>query len=56
MTKKEEMKDDFNLEEEVKLIQEPDWYKEAFLRVMDTSKIKSKSALDKAFKEFGEMK
>lgn len=56
MVKKEEKKEDFNLEEEVKLIQEPDWYKEAFLRVMDTGKIKNKAGLDKAFKEFGEMK
>lgn len=53
--KKEEVTD-FDFEKELELVQEPDWYKEAFTRVMDTSKIKSKSDLDKAFKEFGGMK
>ena len=54
MAKKEDK--DFNLEAEIEKIQQPDWYKKAFVRVMDTTKIKSKSDLDKAFKEFGEMK
>lgn len=56
MAKKEDKKIDFDLEAEIEAYPEPDWYKEAFTRVMDTSKIKSSDDLDKAFKEFGAMK
>lgn len=56
MAKKEDKKIDFDLEAELEAIQKPDWYKEAFTRVMDTSKIKSKADLEKAFNEFGAMK
>jgi hypothetical protein len=59
MAKKETKKNDdtaFDLEAELQAYPEPDWYKEAFTRVMDTGKIKSKSELDKALKEFGAMK
>jgi len=51
MTKKE-----FDLNKELEAYPCPDWFKRAFLKVFDTSKIKSKSDLDKAFKKFGEMK
>lgn len=34
----------------------PDWLKEAFVRVIDISKIKNQSDLNKKFKEFLEMK
>ena len=51
MTKKE-----FDLNNELEAYPCPDWFKRAFIRVCDTSKIKSKSDLDKAFKKFGEMK
>ena len=56
MAKKEDKKIDFDLEAELEAIPEPDWYKKAFTQVIDTSKIKSKSDLEKAFKEFGGMK
>ena len=59
MAKKESKKNDdtaFDFEAELQAYPEPDWYKEAFARVMDTGKIKSKSDMDKAFKEFGAMK
>jgi len=59
MAKKETKKNDdtaFNLEAELKAYPAPDWYIEAFTRIIDTSKIKSKSELDKAIEEFGAMK
>lgn len=55
MTKKE-AKVEFDLTKELEDYPLPDWYKLAFTRTMDTSKIKSKSDLDKAIKEYGRMK
>ena len=49
-------KEDFDLINELKAYPCPDWYKKAFCKVCDTSKIKSKKDLDKALKEFGEMR
>lgn len=54
--KNDEKVEEFDFEKELEAYPQPDWYKEAFTRVMDVSKIKSMSDLDKAFKEFGEMK
>ncbi len=52
MAKKEE----FDLQSELEAYPCPDWYKKAFTKTMDVSKIKSKSDLDKAFKKYGEMR
>lgn len=55
--KKEEVKnDDFNLLEELKDYPCPDWYKKAFLKTYDTSKIKNRNDMEKAIHEYGEMK
>ncbi len=54
--KKEEVKEEFDLDKELKDYPLPEWYKRAFKRTMDTDKIKSKADLDKAFKTYGEMK
>lgn len=53
---KKDAKEVFDFEKELEACPKPDWYKKAFVKVMDTSKIKSKSDLEKAFKTFGEMK
>lgn len=54
---KEEVKtDDFNLLEELKDYPCPDWYKKAFLKTYDTSKIKNRNDMEKAIIEYGEMK
>lgn len=55
MAKKEE-KAKFDLETALAEYPEPEWYKKAFLKTMDTAKIKSQSDLEKAFKTYGEMK
>lgn len=57
MTKKDvETKDEaFDFEKELEAYPKPDWYKKAFAKTMDTSKIKSKKDLDKAIKTYGEM-
>mgnify|MGYP002508706205 CR=1 FL=1 len=34
----------------------PDWYKKAFLKTYDTSKIKNRNDMEKAIHEYGEMK
>ena len=47
---------EFDLEQAIKDYPAPDWYKLAFTRTMDLSKIKSESDLEKAFKTYGEMK
>ncbi len=54
--KKEEVKEEFDLDKELKDYPLPEWYKRAFKRTMDTDKIKSKADLNKAFKTYGEMK
>ena len=54
--KEEKVEAEFNLEEAIKEYQKPEWYKRAFLRIMDTSKIKNEKDLAKAFKTFGEMR
>ena len=60
MAKKEETKKEakatFDLEEALKECPKPEWYKKAFTKVMDTSKIKNQNDLTKLMKEFGEMK
>ena len=59
MTKKETKKEEksaFDLEAELEAYPLPDWYKNAFKITMNTSKINSKSDLDKAFEEYGAMK
>ena len=60
MEKKEkeekQTKSDFDLEEALKECPKPEWYKKAFTKVMDTSKIKNQNDLTKLMKEFGAMK
>ena len=56
MAKKKEEAEEFDLEQAIEEYPKPDWYKLAFTRTMDTSKIKSQSDLEKAFKTYGEMK
>lgn len=53
MAKKEEAKATFDLIEAINECPKPDWYKKAFMKVMDTSKIKSQADLTKMMKEFG---
>ena len=48
--------DDFDLDKALEECPKPDWYKKAFVKVMDTSKIKNQNDLIKAFKTYGEMK
>lgn len=62
MTKKEETKkgekpksEAFDLDEALAECPKPEWYKKAFTRVMDTSKIKNQNDLNKLMKEFGAM-
>ena len=55
--KKEEAKADaFDLEQALVDCPKPEWYKRAFCKIMDTSKIKSEADLIKLMKEFGGMK
>lgn len=54
MSKKKD--DDFNLEEVITECPKPDFVKRAFVRTVDTSKIKSKSDLVKEFKKYEELK
>ena len=58
MAKKEkkEAEEKFDLTAALAECPKPEWYKRAFLVTMDTSKIKSKSDLSKAFKTYGELK
>ena len=55
MAKKKEETNAFDLHEAIKECPKPDWYKKAFCKVMDTSKIKSQDDLIKAMKQFGGM-
>ena len=56
--KKTEKKEDnkFDLKKELDAYPCPEWYKKAFVATVDTSKINSKSDLDKAIQKYGEMK
>lgn len=45
----------FDLNEALKECPKPEWYKRAFIRTIDTSKIKSNNDLIKAMKTYGEM-
>ena len=54
--KQEDKTDDFNLLEELEDYPCPDWYKKAFLKTYDTSKIKNRNDMEKAIHEYGEMK
>ena len=58
MAKKQEkeVKADFDLTAALAECPKPEWYKEAFTKVMDTSKIKNQNDLTKLMKEFGELK
>ena len=53
--KKEIKSEPFDLAKALEECPKPEWYKEAFLKVMDTSKIKSQTDLIKLMKEFGAM-
>lgn len=50
---KEDKKEAFDLTQALEECPKPDWYKKAFCKVMDTSKIKSQSDLIKLMKQFG---
>ena len=54
--KTEEKAETFDLKEALADCPKPEWYKKAFLKVMDTGKIKSEADLIKLMKEFGGMK
>ena len=57
MAKKEKKKaESFDLEQAIKDCPKPEWYKKAFLKTIDVSKIKNESDLKKQFKTYGEMK
>lgn len=55
MAKKEE-KATFDLQAALAECPKPEWYKKAFCKIMDTSKIKSQADLNKMMKDFGGMK
>lgn len=55
MAKKETEKV-FDIEQALKECPKPEWYKKAFTKTMDCSKIKNDNDLKKAFKTYGEMK
>ena len=54
--KTEEVKTAFDLEQALIDCPKPEWYKKAFVKIMDTTKIKSEADLIKLMKEFGGMK
>ena len=54
--KKQEAKDEFDLKKELEIYPCPDWFKKAFLKTYDTSKIKNRNDMERAIKEYGEMK
>lgn len=56
MVKKTEKAESFDLTKALEDCPKPDWYKRAFIRTMDISKIKSESDLVKLMKKYGEMK
>ena len=49
-------KEEFDLIEALKEYPKPEWYKKAFMVTMKTEGIKSKADLDKAMKEYGELR
>ena len=46
----------FDLETALQECPKPEWYKKAFLKTMDTTKIKNNDDLIKSMKTYGEMK
>ena len=54
--KEVEEKIEFNLKEELEAYPCPDWYKKAFLKTVDTSKIKNRNDMERALHDYGEMK
>ena len=46
----------FDLTKALEECPKPEWYKRAFVKIMDTSKVKSQEDLIKLMKEFGGMK
>lgn len=56
MAKKKTEETAFDLTEALIDCPKPEWYKRAFVKVMDTTKIKSEADLIKMMKEFGGMK
>ena len=56
MTKKKETTKAFDLTKALDECPKPDWFKRAFVKVMDTGKVKSQEDLNKLMKEFGGMK
>ena len=53
-TEEETNKVEFDLIKEMEQCPKPEWYKRAFLRCVDASKIKSRADLGKQFKKFEE--
>jgi len=53
---KKEKEESFDLETAIEEYPMPDWYKKAFLRTVDISKIKNNNDLSTQIKKFGEMK
>ena len=49
-------KEDFDLITELEAYPCPDWYKKAFLKTADTSKIKNRNDMERAIHDYGEMK
>ena len=57
MAKKQNKTDEvFDLQKALEECPKPEWYKKAFLKTMDTSKIKNTNDLNKLMKTYGEMK
>ena len=54
--KKQEANDEFDLKKELETYPCPDWYKKAFLKTVDTSKIKNRNDMERALHDYGEMK
>jgi len=45
----------FDLDDELKKLEQPDWLITAFTKTVDLSKVKSKSELNKEFKKYMEI-
>ena len=53
---KKEKSEPFDLEQALNKCPKPEFYKEAFIKTVDVTKIKNKSDLIKEFKKYMEMK
>ena len=53
---KKKTEEAFDLDTALEECPKPEWYKIAFTKIIDTSKIKSQDDLNKQMKIFGEMK